>query len=190
MILHCYYCALGGDHPTEASQVAIVDNLHKPLTADMFRPLRPEHDPSPPFQSDEWRYMLHRACGKYPWPYDVDPVSGPSRILTDEGMVDIPSETFKVPVEIVGEFSTISSSSLVGIDPSPDEDKWESDRAWDAYEKLMKQGKVPYADRAEKADGIVKLVREQNMPTCGDCGKVCKSNAGLVSHMRTHKGGE
>jgi len=91
MILHCYYCALGGERATEASRVAVIENLHKPLRADMFKPLDPDHDPTPPFMSDEWRHMTHRACGKYPWPYDVDPVDGPSRVLTDEGMFDIPT---------------------------------------------------------------------------------------------------
>ena len=91
-ILHCYFCALGGDHRTKSSEVAIVEGLAKPLKANMFKPLHPEHDKTPPFMTDEWRYMYHRACGKYPWPYDVDPYTGPSRILTDEGFVDIPDE--------------------------------------------------------------------------------------------------
>ena len=92
MILHCYYCALGGDHRTSSSEVAIVDEkaLCKPLRADMFKPLKPQHDNTAPFQSDEWRFMRHRACGRYPWPYDVDPQDGPSRMLTDKGFVEIP----------------------------------------------------------------------------------------------------
>jgi len=92
MILHCYYCALGGDHKTSSSEVAIVDEkaLCKPLRADMFKPLKPQHDNTAPFQSDEWRFMRHRACGRYPWPYDVDPQDGPSRMLTDKGFVEIP----------------------------------------------------------------------------------------------------
>jgi len=91
MILHCYYCSLGGERASETSQVAVVEGLCHPLKADMFKPLDPLHDLTPPFQSNEWRYMLHKACGKYPWPYNVDPVEGPSRILTDKGYVDIPT---------------------------------------------------------------------------------------------------
>ncbi len=146
MILHCYYCALGGDHPTEASQVAVVDNLHKPLQADMFSPLHPEHDPSPPFQSNEWRYMLHRACGKYPWPYDVDPVSGPSRILTDRGMVKIPSETFKIPVKIIDGGTTITKYHQ----PSP-------------VKGEMMGGKP--AILVSKADQIRQIIREDELNT-------------------------
>jgi len=99
MILHCYRCALAGDRCTESSEVAIIDQstFKKPLRASMFKPLDPGHDPSPPFQSDEWRHMLHRACGSYPWPYDVDPVEGPSRVLTDKGFIQIP--TNNVPVK-------------------------------------------------------------------------------------------
>lgn len=91
MILHCYYCSLGGERLSPASEVAIVDaeKLCKPLRADIFQPLDPKHDPSPPFRSDEWRYMLHKACGRYPWP-SVNPEDGPGQILTDQGMVQIP----------------------------------------------------------------------------------------------------
>ena len=94
MILHCYFCALGGDRPSETSRVAIVDEktFSKPLRADMFKPLNPQHDTTPPFMSDEWRYMYHRACGRYPWPYDVDRIHGPNRILTDKGFVEIPDD--------------------------------------------------------------------------------------------------
>jgi hypothetical protein len=92
MILHCYYCAFAGDRPSEASKVAVINNLHKPLRADMFSPLDPAHDPTPPFQSDEWRYMYHRACGRYPWPYDVDRIHGPNRVLTDKGFVELSQE--------------------------------------------------------------------------------------------------
>jgi len=91
MILHCYYCALGGAHKTTSSEVAVIEGLGKPLKASMFKPLHPEHDKSPPFMADEWRYMYHKACGRYPWPYDVDVINGPKRILTDEGFVDIPT---------------------------------------------------------------------------------------------------
>jgi len=102
MILHCYYCALGGDRRTHSSEVAVIDQdkLQLPLKADMFLPLDPAHDQTPPFITDEWRYMFHRACGMYPWPYNVHPVLGPSRILTDEGIIDIP-DTLPIPGEII-----------------------------------------------------------------------------------------
>jgi len=102
MILHCYYCALGGDRRSHSSEVAIVDEdkLQLPLTADMFLPLDPAHDQTVPFITNEWRYMLHRACGKYPWPFNVNPIHGPSRILTDQGIIDIPDSP-PIPGEIV-----------------------------------------------------------------------------------------
>jgi len=106
MILHCYFCALGGDRPSETSRVAIVDEktFSKPLRAAMFKPLNPQHDPSPPFMSDEWRYMYHRACGRYPWPYNVDRIHGPDRILTDKGFVEIPTNNVPDSVPDVVEY--------------------------------------------------------------------------------------
>jgi hypothetical protein len=115
MILHCYYCALGGDRPTNSSKVAIVKNLHKPLQANMFEPLDPKHDPSPPFNSDEWRFMLHKACGKYPWPYDVDPIEGPSQILTDKGLVKIPDAV----VDVVDVVDVAAVVDVVEVDIKP-----------------------------------------------------------------------
>lgn len=91
-ILHCYYCALGGERMGPTSAVAVIDmgRLSKPIRADMFLPLDPRHDQTPPFQTDEWRFMIHRACGRYPWPHEVDPVGGPVKLLTNYGFIDIP----------------------------------------------------------------------------------------------------
>jgi len=90
MILHCWVCSLGGERLTEASAVAAIDKskLKSPIDVGMFSPLPGAQ--SDPFLGYEWRYMLHQACGHYPWPPQyVDVASGPRKILTDKGLVDV-----------------------------------------------------------------------------------------------------
>lgn len=178
MILHCYYCAFAGDRPSEASRVAVIEHLHKPLKANMFQPLDPAHDPTPPFQSDEWRYMYHRACGRYPWPYDVDSKDGPSRVLTDEGFVEIPR--YDVPdLEVQDRML-----------PMPDVVTFDVKKA-----KLITEFKQPLplgvpAGRMltpEESRVIYKRQPDVVEYLCDVCGKACKSPLGLNSHKRSHR---
>jgi len=93
MILHCWYCSLGGERLSEDSKVATVDEqrLQRPVTPDMFGPLNGTGAPF--MEGVEWRYMKHMACGKYPWPQAaVVPGDGPLKILTDKGFVDVPDK--------------------------------------------------------------------------------------------------
>ena len=92
MILHCWYCSLGGERLGPHSEVATVkpQGLHRPVSPTMFNPLNGVE----PFMANvDWRYMTHRPCGKYPWPQAaVTPGEGPWKILTDVGMVDVPEK--------------------------------------------------------------------------------------------------
>jgi len=89
MILHCYYCALGGERVSDTSAVAKIEGLDWPFKAGMFKPLDPKHDGTPPFMTDNWQYMNHRACKRTPWPYDPDPRLGPKKLLTEKGLLSI-----------------------------------------------------------------------------------------------------
>lgn len=91
MILHCWYCSMGGERLSKESEVAVVDTdkLCQPVDASMFRHLPDSR--VVPFAPTEWRYMQHKACGRYPWPQiHVAPMSGPNKILTDQGMIVVP----------------------------------------------------------------------------------------------------
>jgi len=91
MILHCWFCSLGGERLSETSKVAEIrdKDLHRPVDHTMFDKLpKAQFDPFRP--NSGWRYMTHAACGKYPWPQEhVDPKEGPTKILTDQGMIDV-----------------------------------------------------------------------------------------------------
>jgi hypothetical protein len=92
MILHCWYCSLGGERMAEHSAVAIVKEqaVHRPVNPTMFSPL---NGIEPFMPGVGWRYMTHRACGKYPWPQAaVMPTEGPLKILTDTGIIDVPKK--------------------------------------------------------------------------------------------------
>lgn len=90
MILHCWYCSLGGERLGEHSEVAKVkaDLLDMPVVSGMFGPLNGTS--VPPFANTDWLYMKHQACGRYPWPQNhVVPEDGPTHILTDGGLVSV-----------------------------------------------------------------------------------------------------
>jgi hypothetical protein len=90
MILHCWYCSMGGERLSEDSEVAVVkrDSLDLPVTPAMFTPLNGTG--VPPFANTDWLYMKHMACGRYPWPQNhVLPINGPTHILTDRGLVPV-----------------------------------------------------------------------------------------------------
>jgi hypothetical protein len=91
MILHCWYCSLGGERTGDHSAVARVNpNLHQPVDTSMFSPL---NGTSPFMAGADWLHMKHQACGKYPWPQlHVIPHYGPEKILTDAGLVPVPTK--------------------------------------------------------------------------------------------------
>jgi len=93
MILHCWYCSLGGERLSKESAVARVNlsALHQPVNPTMFSPLNGTGMPF--MEGADWLYMKHLGCGKYPWPQAaVVPHTGPLKILTDEGFVDVPEQ--------------------------------------------------------------------------------------------------
>jgi hypothetical protein len=92
MILHCWYCSLGGERLSEDSAVAKVkrESLDVPVRPAMFGPLNGTG--VPPFANTDWLYMKHMACGRYPWPQNhVLPINGPTHILTDSGLIEVKS---------------------------------------------------------------------------------------------------
>jgi hypothetical protein len=98
MILHCWFCSLGGERLGEHSEVARIKRLERPVDETMFEPL-PGKKETPFRPGAGWRYMVHPACGKYPWPQEhVTPDQGPTKVLTEKGLVDVPN-TFEMAFE-------------------------------------------------------------------------------------------
>ena len=137
------------------------DTLHLPLTAEQFGKLGSGRIEHPPFRDTEPRWWTCPVCGKRPF-------NDPTSLMTDTGRISVADKK----VEGDGEAMTGTNDDFPEHLTKPP--------YYDDHKKIFEK-------MGEAAAETVLNVMKDVALTCPNCGKVCGSKIGLISHIRTHK---
>jgi len=178
----CQVCNPNAPKEVRTPPIAKFDpeNMPYPMNGMYFEAMRPEFGASPFLPGQGWEFMSCPMC-------HTRPFLERNQIATTKGMY-ILGEGLQLDRELLTEAELTELEYL----------EYQAEETEKALEDMNEVEMVMFAEEAfglkldsrlPRAELIaqIKKAQQPNPLQCPECGKVCKSKAGLVSHMKSHE---